>query len=124
MVVARISGVAKGTWAFIATPPTATTSDCASEPPPTVRPNFQSCTGTSKPTSPTWAVIARASGAGGKIPVFVLIKRSGEVLVILSRRCDGEQLNGVVLSNVKLDSIVYTDSYKAYNQLSLNGLYF
>ena len=65
----------------------------------------------------------RGRGAAGKIPVFGLLKRGGEVRVILPQRCDGEHLVGAILDNVKLDSIVYTDSYKAYNRLSLNGFH-
>jgi len=65
----------------------------------------------------------RGRGAAGKIPVFGLLKRGGEVRVILPRRCDGEQLVGAIRANVELDSIVYTDSYSAYNRLSLKGFH-
>ena len=65
----------------------------------------------------------RGRGAAGKIPVFGLLKRGGEVRVILPERCDGEQLVGAIRANVELDSIVYTDGYKAYNHLSLNGFH-
>ena len=65
----------------------------------------------------------RGRGAAGKVPVFGLLKRGGEVRVILPRRCDGEQLIGAIRANVELDSIVYTDGYSAYNKLSLNGFH-
>jgi transposase len=65
----------------------------------------------------------RGRGAAGKIPVFGLLKRGGEVRVILPECCDGEQLVGAIRANVELDSIVYTDGYKAYNHLSLNGFH-
>jgi len=65
----------------------------------------------------------RGRGAAGKIPVFGLLKRGGEVRVILPERCDGEQLIGAIMANVELDSIVYTDGYSAYNKLSLKGFH-
>ncbi len=45
--------------------------------------------------------------------------------IILPERCDSKHLVGAVLDNlenVELDSIVYSDNWKAYNRLSLNGL--
>ena len=63
----------------------------------------------------------RGRGAGGKIPVFGLLKRGGEVRVILSPNCGEKRLLGAILENVELDSIVYSDGWKAYNKLSLNG---
>ena len=43
--------------------------------------------------------------------------------VILPKRCDGKHLAGAILENVELDSIVYSDGWKAYNRLSLNGFH-
>ena len=46
--------------------------------------------------------------------------------VILPKRCDGKNLAGAILDNldnVELDLIVYSDGYKAYNRLSLNGFH-
>ncbi len=43
--------------------------------------------------------------------------------VILPKRCDGKHLVGAILENVELDSIVYSDGWKAYNKLSLNGFH-
>ncbi len=46
------------------------------------------------------------------------------VRIILPERCDSKHLVGAVLDNlenVELDSIVYSDNWKAYNRLSLNG---
>jgi transposase len=65
----------------------------------------------------------RGRGAAGKVPVFGLLKRGGEVRVILTRRCDGEHLIGAIMANVELDSIVYTDGYSDYNKLSLKGFH-
>jgi len=60
-------------------------------------------------------------GAGGKLPVFGPLKRGGEVRGIPPKRCGSKHLVGAVLDNVELDSIVYSDGWKAYNKLSLNG---
>jgi len=65
----------------------------------------------------------RGRGAGGKIPVFGLLKRGGEVRVILPPNCSEKHLMGAILENVELDSIVYSDGWKAYNKLSLNGFH-
>jgi len=65
----------------------------------------------------------RGRGAAGKIAVFGLLKRGGEVRVLLPKRCDSEHLVGAILDNVEVDSIVYTDCYSAYNKLSLNGFH-
>jgi transposase len=46
---------------------------------------------------------------GGKIPVCGLLKRGGEVRVILPPNCSEKQLPGSILENVELDSIVHTD---------------
>jgi transposase len=41
----------------------------------------------------------RGRGAAGKIAVFGLLKRGGEVRVLLPKRCDSEQLVGAILDN-------------------------
>ena len=43
--------------------------------------------------------------------------------VILPKRCDSKHLVGAILDKVELDSIVYSDGYKADNRLSLNGFH-
>jgi len=65
----------------------------------------------------------RGRGAGGKIPVFGLLKRGGEVRVILPPNCSEKHLLGAILENVEVDSIVYSDGWKAYNKLSINGFH-
>jgi len=65
----------------------------------------------------------RGRGAAGKIVVFGLLKRGGEVRVFLPTRCTGDQIIGTIKANVQLDSIVYTDSFSAYNKLSINGFH-
>ncbi len=47
-------------------------------------------------------------------------------LIILPKRCDSKHLVDAILDNldnVELDSIVYSDGYKDYNRLSLNGIH-
>ncbi len=76
--------------------------------------------------SPASAAIVKeseAGGAGGKIPLFGLLKRDGEVQVILPPDCSEKHLVGAILDNVELGSIVNTDGWKAYNKLSLNGFH-
>jgi transposase len=63
----------------------------------------------------------RGRGASGKLPVCGLLKRGGEVRVILPPNCSQKHLLGAILENVELDSIVYSDGWRAYNKLSLNG---
>jgi len=65
----------------------------------------------------------RGRGAAGKIVVFGLLKRGGEVRVFLPTRCTSDQLVGTIKANVQLDSIVYTDGFSAYNKLSVNGFH-
>ncbi|MBD3400317.1 MAG: IS1595 family transposase [Candidatus Coatesbacteria bacterium] len=60
---------------------------------------------------------------GGKIPVFGLLERGGEVRVSLPSNCSEKHLLGARLENVELDSSVYSDGRKAYNKLSLNGFH-
>jgi len=57
------------------------------------------------------------------IPVFGLLKRGGGVRVSLPFNCSEKHLLGAILENVELDSIVYSDGWKAYNKLSLNGFH-
>ncbi|MBD3400502.1 MAG: hypothetical protein GF399_09235 [Candidatus Coatesbacteria bacterium] len=52
------------------------------------------------------------------MPVFWLLKRGGEVRVILPPNCGEKHLLGAILENVELDSSVYSDGWKAYYKLS------
>jgi len=57
----------------------------------------------------------RGRGAGGKIPVFGLLKRGGEVGVVLPE--------SVIRKNVEPQSWVYTDQLTAHNQIGLDGFH-
>lgn len=63
----------------------------------------------------------RGRGAGGKIPVFGLLKRQGMVRVLISQNVQQGTLQKAIKTNVMPDSIVYSDSYRAYNNLELEG---
>ena len=63
----------------------------------------------------------RGRGAGGKIPVFGLLKRDGAVRVVFPKRVDKASLQGAIKAHVRPHSWVYSDSYRAYDQLDLEG---
>ncbi len=63
----------------------------------------------------------RGRGASGKIPVFGLLKRQGEVRVVFPRRLDKVTLYGAIKAHVRPQSWVYSDSYKVYDRLALEG---
>jgi transposase len=65
----------------------------------------------------------RGRGAGGKIPVFGLLKRNGEVKVVFPSRVDKETLQGAIKTHVKPLSWVYSDSFRAYDRLDLEGFH-
>jgi transposase-like protein len=85
-----------------------------------VKLGWRSSRGPSRSTSPVSAATARASADWG-LPVSGLLKRGDEVRVILPLNCSERHLLGVNLENVVLDSRVYSDGWKAYNKLSVNG---
>ena len=63
----------------------------------------------------------RGRGSENKIPVFGILKRNGKVYTQIIPNSKGETLLQIVQTKIKPDSIVYTDSYRAYNHLALNG---
>lgn len=63
----------------------------------------------------------RGRGAGGKCPVFGLLKRNGEVRVVFPKRLDGATLRAAIKANVMPQSWVYSDSYRAYDRLDIEG---
>jgi len=65
----------------------------------------------------------RGRGAGGKIPVFGLLKRGGEVRVVFPESVQGPVLRAAIRENVEPQSWVYTDRFTAYNQVSLDGFH-
>ncbi len=62
----------------------------------------------------------RGRGAGNKVPVFGLLKRSGKVYACIIPNAKSDTLLPIIRKKVKLDSIVYTDSFRSYNDLDVS----
>lgn len=63
----------------------------------------------------------RGRGAGGKVPVFGLLKRDGHVYVQIVKNCTKAQLMPIIQGRVLEGSTIHTDGWKAYDGLILNG---
>ena len=63
----------------------------------------------------------RGRGAAGKTPVFGLLGRNGKVLVSLVKNCSKEELMPIIQGRILEGSTIYTDGWKAYDGLILNG---
>ena len=63
----------------------------------------------------------RGRGAAGKTPVFGLLKRDGKVIVSLVKNCSKEELMPIIQGRILEGSTIYTDGWKAYDGLILNG---
>lgn len=63
----------------------------------------------------------RGRGAGGKIIVFGLLKRQGRVHVQIVPKCTKRALLPIIRGRVATGSTVYTDGWKAYDGLILDG---
>ena len=61
----------------------------------------------------------RGRGTGGKIPVLGLLKRGGRVYTKIISDASSETLIPIIKRKVIPDSIVYSDSWKAYNELDV-----
>jgi transposase len=62
----------------------------------------------------------RGRGAAGKVMVFGLLKRAGKVYVAVPLDASSKTLVGIIRQRVQPDSIVYTDSFPAYNILDVS----
>ena len=62
----------------------------------------------------------RGRGAAGKIPVFGLLKRGGKVHAVIIPNARAETLFPIMRERIKPDSIVYTDSFRAYDVLDVS----
>ena len=62
----------------------------------------------------------RGRGAGGKVPVFGLLKRQGYVHVVIIPNASSKTLFPIIQDKIKPDSIVYTDSFIAYDVLDVS----
>jgi len=63
----------------------------------------------------------RGRGAGHKIPVFGLLKRDSKVYVKIVKNCSKEQLMPIIKQKILEGSTIYTDGWKSYDGLILNG---
>ncbi len=62
----------------------------------------------------------RGRGAGGKTPVFGLLKRGGKVYTKMIADAKGATLLPIIQEKVIPDSIVYSDSWRGYNVLDVS----
>ena len=62
----------------------------------------------------------RGRGAGGKVPVFGLLKRNGKVYTVAVPNTQTVTLLPIIREQVEPDSIVYTDCYKSYDVLDVS----
>ena len=65
----------------------------------------------------------RGRGAAGKVAVFGLLKRGGKVYTAIIANAKTETLLPIIEQTVKPDSIVYTDTFKAYNALDVSDFH-
>ena len=65
----------------------------------------------------------RGRGAAGKIAVFGLLKRGGKVYTAIIPNAKTETLLPIIEEKVTPDSIVYTDTFKAYNALDVSDFH-
>jgi transposase len=63
----------------------------------------------------------RGRGAAGKTPAFGLLKRGGKVFVKIVKNCSKKELVPVIQGTILEKSVIYTDGWKAYDGLILNG---
>ena len=63
----------------------------------------------------------RGRGAAGKTPVFGLLKRGGKVFVTAVASCSRAALMPIIEGKVLEGSTIYSDGWKAYDGLILNG---
>lgn len=63
----------------------------------------------------------RGRGAAGKTPVFGVLKREGNVYVEIVKNCSKEQLMPIIQGKILEGSTIYTDGWRAYDGLILNG---
>ena len=62
----------------------------------------------------------RGRGAGGKTPVFGILKRGGHVYTQVIENTKTSTLMPIIREQIMPDSIVYTDSYRSYNALDVS----
>ena len=63
----------------------------------------------------------RGRGAKGKVPVVGLLKRNGRVFTQIIDNCKRKELMPIIKGKVLEESTIYTDGWKSYDGLVLNG---
>lgn len=63
----------------------------------------------------------RGRGAAGKTPVFGVLKRGGKVYVNIVKNCSRDQLLPILRGKALEGSTIYSDGWRAYDGLILNG---
>lgn len=65
----------------------------------------------------------RGRGAAGKVAVFGLLKRGCKVYTAIIPNAKTETLLPIIEEKVRPDSIVYTDTFRAYNALDVSDFH-
>ncbi len=65
----------------------------------------------------------RGRGAAGKVPVFGLLKRDGKVHAMIIPKARSDTLFPIIRDTIRPDSIVYTDSFSAYDVLDVSAFH-
>jgi transposase len=63
----------------------------------------------------------RGRGASKKVPVVGVLKRGGKVFTKVVRKCSREELMPIIKGKVLSESTVFTDGWKSYDGLVLDG---
>ena len=63
----------------------------------------------------------RGRGAIGKTPVFGVLKRNDKVFLTVVSHCSKEELLPIIKGQILEDAVIYTDGWKAYDGLIING---
>ena len=59
----------------------------------------------------------RGRGAGGKIPVFGMLKRNSKVYTQVVKNCKTSDIMPIIEGKASKDSVIYTDGFKIYDGL-------
>ena len=65
----------------------------------------------------------RGRGAGGKVPVFGLLKRGGKVYTAMIPNARTATLMPIMERMIRPDSIVYTDGFSSYDALDVSDFH-
>ena len=63
----------------------------------------------------------RGRGAAGKVPVFGLLNRNGKVYTRVVDDVSRKTLRQIIRTKVVPESVIYTDSFRSYDGLVLDG---